>query len=116
MSKKSNKWIEHIKSFALKNNMSYGCALSSVDAKNSYKSSNIEPKKEPKKVNNQDDYDNISQELQNKIFLTSTSNLVKVLANLGYKGRLHTNPILKVQQILVNFKTVDKMKELLKAL
>ena len=35
--KKPNLWVQHIKSFASKNNMTYGCALSDPDCKDSYR-------------------------------------------------------------------------------
>ena len=35
--KKPNAWVEHVKSFALKNNLSYSCALSDKKCKASYK-------------------------------------------------------------------------------
>ena len=31
-----NKWIEHVKEFCKKNNISYGCALSHPDLKKDY--------------------------------------------------------------------------------
>lgn len=31
-----NKWIEHVKDYSKKNNMSYACALSDPDIKNNY--------------------------------------------------------------------------------
>ena len=35
--KKSNKWIEHIRNYAKTHNLSYACALSNPDCKNSYR-------------------------------------------------------------------------------
>lgn len=32
-----NRWIEHVKNYAQKNNISYSCALSLPDCKNTYK-------------------------------------------------------------------------------
>jgi hypothetical protein len=32
-----NSWIEHVKKFAKKNGLSYACAISNPDCKNSYK-------------------------------------------------------------------------------
>ena len=32
-----NKWVEHIKTFAKKNNLTYACALSNKECINSYK-------------------------------------------------------------------------------
>ena len=46
--KKINPWIEHIKNYAKKNNITYGCALSLPDCKNTYKKKS-EKKKDKKK-------------------------------------------------------------------
>jgi hypothetical protein len=37
-----NAWVQHVKKFALKNNKSYGCAISDPECKQSYKKSNID--------------------------------------------------------------------------
>ena len=36
-----NKWIEHVKSFAAKNNLSYGCAISKPECKSSYQGAKL---------------------------------------------------------------------------
>lgn len=41
-----NKWVEHIRAFAKKNNLSYGCALSDPKCKSSYHASKA-PAKAP---------------------------------------------------------------------
>ena len=51
-----NKWVEHIKTFAKKNNLSYACALSNKECINSYKKSKEKPLEvpiQPKKAKNQ---------------------------------------------------------------
>ena len=40
MSKKTNKWIEHIRNYAKTHNLSYSCALSNPDCKKSYRTPN----------------------------------------------------------------------------
>jgi hypothetical protein len=35
----ANRWILYVKQFALKNNISYGCAISNPECKANYKSS-----------------------------------------------------------------------------
>ena len=44
----ANKWIQHIKDYAKRNNMSYGCALSSEGCKNEYNKKKL--KKNKKKL------------------------------------------------------------------
>ena len=39
----SNKWVEHLRAFAKKNNISYGCAISNPQAKSSYLRKNPTP-------------------------------------------------------------------------
>ena len=33
----TNPWVEHVKKYAKDNNLSYGCALSTPECKNTYK-------------------------------------------------------------------------------
>ena len=42
----SNAWVSHVKQFAVDNNLSYDCALSFPDCKNSYKNKNKKNKKQ----------------------------------------------------------------------
>ena len=44
----SNAWVEHIKKYAKDNNVSYGCALSLPDCKNSCKKTKESKTKESK--------------------------------------------------------------------
>jgi hypothetical protein len=43
-----NKWIEHVKAFASKNNLSYGCAISKPECKSSYQKAPKPPSKSRK--------------------------------------------------------------------
>jgi hypothetical protein len=43
----TNAWIEHIKKYAKDNNLSYGCALSTPECKNTYKKDLTKSKKKP---------------------------------------------------------------------
>jgi hypothetical protein len=45
-----NPWVEHIKSFAKQNNLSYGCALSNPKCKQSYKGKKSGGKRLPARV------------------------------------------------------------------
>ena len=55
----TNTWIQHIKDFASKNNLSYGCALSNPDCVKSYRQKK-EPKKNP--INKQSEAKKIEAE------------------------------------------------------
>ena len=44
----TNLWIEHVRQFAKENGLSYGCALSTAECRESYKSSKKAPKATPK--------------------------------------------------------------------
>lgn len=46
-----NRWVEHVKSFAAKNNLSYGCALSKPECKETYRAKYGVSKKLTKKQN-----------------------------------------------------------------
>jgi len=70
-----------------------------------------EKKEEPK-----EDYDTLSGELQKLILLTNIKDIIKVLVNLNYKGRIQNNKILMSQQLLQNFNTIDKIKKLINEL
>ena len=43
----SNPWVEHIKKYAKANNISYGCALSTPECKNTYSKASSKSKKKP---------------------------------------------------------------------
>ena len=40
----TNPWVEHIKKYAKDNNLSYGCALSTPECKNTYRKPSSKPK------------------------------------------------------------------------
>ena len=42
-----NPWVEHIKKYAKDNNLSYGCALSTPECKNTYSKTSSKSKKKP---------------------------------------------------------------------
>lgn len=53
--------------------------------------------------------EDIKQKLMMLVINTPTNILVKSLIKLGFKGKLETNPMKKVLQILQNFKTMQKL-------
>ncbi len=69
--------------------------------------------KQPIKDDIEDDYDVVSQKLQQLIFITPTDKIVKALAKCGYKGRINPNKMLMVMQIMQNMNTISKLKELI---
>jgi hypothetical protein len=73
-------------------------------------------KEEPKKEEKEENFDDLSSKLQKLILLTKIEDIIKVLVKLGYKGRIQNNKMLMTLQILQNFNTIDKMKNLIKAL
>ena len=74
------------------------------------------PKKIEKKPKAADNPDIISNELQQLLFVSGTEKNKNELNKLKFKGRLQTNPIMRNMQVLQNFNTVKKMKELIKEL
>ncbi len=112
---KSNPWVEHVKKYAKENNITYMCAI--TEASKTYKKDN-ETKiiKVKKKKLEEEDVDIISNELQKLLFASGNEKIKNALIKLNYKGRLHTNPILRNMQLLQNFNSVKKMKELMKEL
>jgi len=58
----------------------------------------------------------ISSKLQHLLFIKGIDKTKKALTKLNYNGRLHTNPMLRTAQIVQNFNTIPKMKQLIKEL
>jgi len=74
-----------------------------------------EPEKaEPEKA--EPDEDETSMKLQKLLMLTPMKDIIKVLVKLNFKGRLQSNKILAITQILQNFNTIQKMEKLIEAL
>jgi hypothetical protein len=46
----TNKWVEHVKAYAVKNNISYSCAMSMPDCKASYNKKAESPEKIKKDI------------------------------------------------------------------
>ncbi len=63
-----------------------------------------------------DDFDAISQKLQQLIIVTPIKDIQKALLKLNFKGRMQTNKILLSMQLLQNFNTIEKMKSLINSL
>ena len=64
----------------------------------------------------EESFDDVSGKLQQLLFKSGQSKIIKALKGLNFKGRLQTNPILRVQQILQNFNTIKKMKSVISEL
>lgn len=60
--------------------------------------------------------DIISGKLQQLLFITPINKIKEALIKLNFKGKLQTNKILLVQQLLQNFITVEMMKKLISAI
>jgi hypothetical protein len=69
-----------------------------------------------KKVMEEEDIDTISDQLQQLLYISGIDKIRKALIKLQYRGRIERHPILMVMQILQNFNTALKMKELIKEL
>ena len=121
----SNPWIEHVRKYAKDNNITYMCAI--TEASKTYKKTkDDELKSTPKmttkaipkvkKQKEEEDVDIISNDLQKLLFASGNEKIKKALVKLNYKGRLQTNPILRNIQIIQNFNSTKKMKELIKEL
>ena len=133
-----NRWVEFVKNYAKEQNISYTCAMCEIKTKGLYKPLKKEAiKEEPKifskivKVKKQkqkkqkeeeeeeeeeENPDIISNELQRLLFVSGTEIIKNSLIKLKFKGRLQTNPIMRNMQVLQNFNTIEKMKELIKEL
>ena len=64
----------------------------------------------------EDDFDAISNKLQQLILVTPITDIQKALLKLNFKGRMQTNKILLNMQLLQNFNTIEKMKSLINSL
>jgi len=71
---------------------------------------------EPKIPKIEDNFDILSGKLQNLIYMTSLDDIKKALIKSNYKGRIQTNKILLNMQLLQNFNTIDKIKNLISLL
>ena len=129
----SNRWVEHVRKFAKDNNMTYMCAITEASKtyrkmKEEMKNKEEEPKifskivkvkkqkKQKEEEEEEEDVDKISNDLQQLMFKSGNEKIKKALVKLNYKGRLQTNPILRNIQIIQNFNSTKKMKELIKEL
>ena len=61
-------------------------------------------------------FDLKSQELQNLIYITPINTIKKVLVKMNYKGRMNSNKVMLNLQLLQNFKTIDKIEEMINLL
>ena len=82
----------------------------------------VKPKKQISNQNikeiskKEESFDDISSKLQQLIYITPIDKVKKALVKLKFKGRIQTNPIMLNMQLLQNFKNIDSIKELIKAL
>ena len=137
-----NQWIMFLRQYSKDNNISYSCAIteaapSYIKMKEEMKNKEEEPKifskivkvkkqKQKKQKEEEEEEDEeeeeeknpdiISNELQQLLFISGTEKIKNALNKLKFKGRLQTNPIMRNMQILQNFNSVKKMKELIKEL
>ena len=63
-----------------------------------------------------DDFDIVSQKLQQLIYITPIDKIKKSLIKMNFKGRLQTNKMLLNMQLGQQFNTIDQMKQLIKLL
>ena len=125
----SNPWVEHVKKYAKDNNITYMCAI--TEASKTYKKTQPKPqsklqskpppkpppKPQPKvKKTKKEEEDIINNELQHLMFISGNEKIQKALAKLNYKGRIHTNPMLRTLQVLQNLNSTKQMKDLIKEL
>jgi len=119
-----NPWVEHVRKYAKDNNITYMCAI--TEASKTYKKPQSKlqskpppkppPKPQPKVKKEEEDVDKISNELQQLMFVSGNEKIKKALAKLNYKGRFHTNPMLRNLQLLQNLNSTKQMKDLIKEL
>ena len=63
-----------------------------------------------------DDFDIVSQKLQQLIYITPIDKIKKSLIKMNFKGHLQTNKMLLNIQLGQQFNTIDQMKQLIKLL
>ena len=63
-----------------------------------------------------DDFDLVSQKLQQLIYITPIDKIKKSLIKMNFKGRIQTNKMLLNIQLGQQFNTIDQMKQLIKLL
>ncbi len=63
-----------------------------------------------------DDFDLVSQKLQQLIYITPIDKIKKSLIKMNFKGRTQTNKMLLNIQLGQQFNTIDQMKQLIKLL
>ena len=120
----SNPWVEHVKKYAKDNNITYMCAI--TEASKTYKKPQSKlqskpqpkppPKPQPKVKKEEEDVDKISNDLQQLMYASGNEKIIKALAKLNYKGRIHANPVLRNMQIIQNLNSTKQMKDLIKEL
>jgi hypothetical protein len=134
----ANRWILFLRQYAKDNNISYSCAITEAapsyrKMKEEMKNKEEEPKifskivkvkkqkqkkqkEEEEEEEEEENPDIISNELQRLLFVSGTEKIKNALIKLKFKGRLQSNPIMRNMQVLQNFNTIEKMKELIKEL
>jgi len=83
-----NKWIEHVKAFAAKNNLSYGCAISKPECKSSYQSSTKSAKLKELNAKNPIPSPNTSRKMRTALISMKRSNI----AEAGSSGMVGIKP------------------------
>ena len=111
-----NPWIQHIKNYASKNNLTYGCALSDPKCRDAYKNKTSTTTTTKTTIKVEDSFDSLSGKLQQLIYITPIDKIKSALIKLNYKGRIPTNKLMLNMQLLQNFNTSDKIKELINEL
>jgi len=133
-----NQWIMFLRQYSKDNNISYSCAITEAapsyrKMKEEMKNKEEEPKifskivkvkkqkqkkqkEEEEEEEEEENPDIISNELQRLLFVSGTEKIKNALIKLKFKGRLQSNPIMRNMQVLQNFNTIEKMKELIKEL
>lgn len=105
----TNRWIEFVKDFAKKNNLSYGCALSEPKLKEQYRakygsSKKISSKKERETMSMEDV--NIKEIPKSESELMGAEDI-----NVGLKKQKYTKAINKLRDRIVNSKTKEELKK-----
>jgi len=134
-------WINHVKQFSKQHNMTYKESLQHPQCRESYhnggsiksnfigkmiatKQFDINKIKNPSpnlinkykqidKPVKKLDFDETAINFQSLVFKTPINQIKKILVEMQYKGKMHLNKILLVQQLSQNF-GIDKMLEFIK--
>jgi len=123
-----SQWHGFVAYHMKENDLTWACALADIKRNKLYenykksikqgqkeKKDKKEKTQEPEKEK-EESFDTVSGKLQQLLYKTNQTKIIKVLNDMNFKGKIQTNPMLRTMQILQNFNTIEKMKKLINEL